>query len=263
MFYKIRRIAPLVASWMTRGVFGREKAADYTRFAELGLFDLSPFHLSRHPDDFFDHGRHPEFSKLYGKYCYENVTNNAGDAARLWALILNIKDVLERGVQGDFAELGVWRGNTAVVLAHYGRGRNIYLFDTFEGFDARDLTGMDAGQQPRFSDTSLELVRRTIADEHDVCDYVKGRFPDTLANEHREARYAVVNIDCDLQEPTAVALAFFYPRLNPGGVMFVHDYGNAFWPGVRAAVDAFCAEQGLYPVLMSDKSGSVVFRKPS
>ena len=44
------------------------------------------------------------------------------------------------------------------------------------------------------------------------------------------------------------------------GVLVAHDY-NA-WLGARTAVDRFCAEHGLVPLPMPDKSGSAVLLKP-
>ena len=94
------------------------------------------------------------------------------------ALILNIKQVLDEGIAGDLAELGVFRGNSAAVLAHYARksGKNASLFDTFEGFDSRDLVGVDESRRVTFADTSLDEVRNLVGDE--AVRFVLGRFPD-------------------------------------------------------------------------------------
>jgi Macrocin-O-methyltransferase (TylF) len=44
-------------------------------------------------------------------------------------------------VAGSIAELGVYKGTTAKLLHELLPGRTLWLFDTFEGFDARDLPG--------------------------------------------------------------------------------------------------------------------------
>jgi hypothetical protein len=262
MLYKIRTLLGVAAARRrARGAASPEAVQACTRFVELHLFDGMPVHAAYHPDDYVTHRRHGEFAALQQRFLAHNRANNAGDLGRLWALVLNIKDVVERGIPGDFAELGVWRGNTAAVLAHYAAGRNVYLFDTFTGFDRRDLVGVDARQAAQFADTSLDLVRQNVADPSGGCRYVQGRFPGSLGPEHLAARYAVVSLDCDLHEPMAAALDVFYPRLTEGGIMFIHDYANHYWPGIRAAVDAFCRPRGLYPVLLPDKSGSAVLRK--
>jgi hypothetical protein len=177
--------------------------------------------------------------------------------------MLNIKQVLGEGTEGDFAELGVWRGNTAAVLAHYAgiNNRRVFLFDTFEGFQKNDLIGVDADKQLEFGNTSEDLVKGVIGAESRRCSFVKGHFPGTISQEHRQAKYAVVNLDCDLYEPMKAGLEFFYPRLSKGGLLVLHDYSSLFWEGARKAIDEFCRQSGELPVLLPDKSGSVFIRK--
>jgi hypothetical protein len=153
--------------------------------------------------------------------------DNGGDLPRLIAFMLNIEQVLKERVPGDFAELGVWRGNTAAVLAHYATagGRKTILFDTFSGFDTRDLTGIDADQGMYFWDTSVALVEGVVGCVGSV-EYVKGYFPDTISDGHCERRYAVVSLDCDLYAPMKAGLEFFYPRMSKGALFLLHDYSG-------------------------------------
>ena len=134
--------------------------------------------------------------------------------------------IRKEGLEGDIAELGVYRGNTAIVLATAARrlGRTLYLLDTFEGFPERDLTGIDADKPMGFGDTSLESVRARVGDDH--VRFIKGYFPDTAADLAVDARYCLVHIDCDLYAPAKSALSYFYPRLVPGGFLVVHDYSS-------------------------------------
>jgi hypothetical protein len=99
------------------------------------------FYMAYRPDWDVEFLRYPEMERLSHKWILNNVENNAGDLPRFYALILNVRRILEDNVQGDMAELGVYRGNSAAVLAHYARaaGKTLLLFDTFTGFDRRDL----------------------------------------------------------------------------------------------------------------------------
>jgi len=214
------------------------------------------------PDSVRFFNAHPELAELHGRFARLNRVNNGPDIARLWAFVLNIKQVLGEGVPGDFAELGVWRGNTAAVLAHYARahGRQVLLFDTFTGFSADDLKGIDADKPMEFADTSIEEVLRTIGDAS-CCEFVPGYFPQSLTSEHRSRRFAVVSLDCDLHDPMRAGLEFFYPRLSIGGLLLLHDYSSGHWDGCRLAIDAFCAASGERPVLIPDKSGSAFIRR--
>jgi hypothetical protein len=225
------------------------------------LHSRSRLYAAHRPDWDFDFDTLPELRSLSDHWVSNNVENNAGDLPRLYALLLNINQVMADGVPGDIAELGVYRGNSAAVLALYGRrhGRSVFLFDTYEGFEARDLTGVDAGQSAAFGDTSLDLVRRNVGD--DAVVYVKGYFPDTVTEDIARRHYAVVHLDCDLYAPIKAGLDFFYDRLSPGGIMIIHDYANPCWDGPKRAVDEFLPRIAETLVLIPDKSGTAILRK--
>ena len=187
--------------------------------------------------------------------------NNAGDLPRFYALIFNIKQVLDDNVIGDMAELGVYRGNSAAFLAYYARiyRRCVFLFDAFEGFDHRDLVGVDESKAIEFADTSLDHVRDLVG-EQDV-RFVQGRFPQSIPPDLYASRFCLAHIDCDLYEPAKAGLEFFYPRLSPGGLLIVHDYANSYWGGIKRAVDEYCREIPERPLIFGDKSGTVMIRK--
>jgi O-methyltransferase len=69
-------------------------------------------------------------------------------------------------------------------------------------------------------------------------------------------------IDVDLYTPTLAALEFFYPRLVPGGYVFVHDYNSpeSEW-GVSRAVNLFMRDKPEPVVEIPDKFGTVIFRR--
>jgi hypothetical protein len=162
---------------------------------------------------------------------------------------------------GDVAELGVYKGHTAALLASIARrlGTTAYLLDTFEGFHADDLIGIDANKDPEFADTSLDAVRTFVGEDN--VRYVKGRFPGSASQMSEDARFCVVHIDCDLYEPISAGLQYFYPRLIPGGFLIVHDYSSLCWDGAERAVDEFFADKPECLVPLTDSAGSVVIRK--
>ena len=219
-------------------------------------------YLAHQPDSHVGFDAHPEFNELFVKFTRHNSRNNGGDIPRLWALALNCKQILAENIEGDFAELGVWRGNTAALLAHYAAlsSRQVFLFDTFEGFDNQDLKGIDADKGKSFANTSIDLVKATVGhQEH--CQYIKGHFPLSVDETLRKRRYAIVSLDCDLYAPMKAGLEFFYPSMSRGGIFFLHDYSSQHWNGAKLAIDEFCQEAGEYVVLMPDKSGSAFLRK--
>ena len=179
----------------------------------------------------------------------------AWDNVRRDMLVLLMRSVLIRQIDGDFAELGVYRGITARLIHHYAPDRRLHLFDTFSGFDRREIE--DASHAGLFSDTSVAAVMRKIAPRNENIVVHAGRFPETAAQ--ASGKFAFVHLDADLFDPISAGLHFFYPRVSIGGMIVVHDY-NA-WPGARRAVDQFFASRPEVPVAMPDRSGSAVIVK--
>src|SRR5258708_341301 len=84
------------------------------------------------------------------------------DYVRLSTLELISHEIHKRNLKGNVAELGVYKGKFAKYINKYFPERSLYLFDTFEGFDNRDVMSeqqqnFSMGEQD-FSNTSIESV---------------------------------------------------------------------------------------------------------
>ena len=140
------------------------------------------------------------------------------------------------------AEGGVFQGMFAREINNYFPGRKLYLFDTFEGFDKKDVdlevsNGFSDVKEHYYSETSEEIVLNKLPHkEHAVIK--KGYFPETSAGLENE-RFLFVNLDFDLYTPILAGLRFFYPRMVSGGVILVHDYFTEYYHGVRKALADF------------------------
>jgi O-methyltransferase len=199
------------------------------------------------------------------------LEKNYSDKVRFFNWWFQVERLKRDGVPGDFAELGVYKGESAKILHRMDPSRSFHLFDTFEGFRAEDLSG-ETGEAAtyttrNFADTSLELARRTIGGNDNVI-FHPGWFPSSAPslspspNWGRDGvgAYALVNLDADLYAPTSAALEYFYPLLSPGGVIIIHDY-NYKWPGIKKAVDEFVKKISGTMVMVPDMEGSVMILK--
>jgi hypothetical protein len=203
--------------------------------------------------------------------------------ARLQALIEAVRYCVRRGLDGAFAECGVWRGGSVLAmlltLEELGSAdREIYLYDTFEGMTApteRDVSRLSApaveewersGGRPYAELFDPELVSEdavrnillaTGYPEH-LLRLVRGPVEMTLPGQAPE-RLALLRLDTDWYESTRHELEHLYPRLIEGGVLIVDDYGH--WEGCRRAVDEYFAETA-QPVLLNriDYTGRIAVK---
>jgi len=178
------------------------------------------------------------------------------DPVRLATIALAISQIKKNNIDGSFAEVGIWRGDTSRFIHLLAPERILYLFDTFEGFPSEDLERDD----DRFRDTSEEIVKKTIRDLSNIV-IRKGYFPDTAKDLESEA-FAFVLLDLDLYKPTRAGLELFYPRMKSGGYIFVHDYNSpeSNW-AVSRAVNEFMRDIPEKLVEIPDLWGSIVIRK--
>jgi O-methyltransferase len=237
------------------------------------IFSGLPYYLQSQMDicDFArDH--EPSFVDGNGGFFVKNdpverkiINLDPWDNTRRDILILLLRTIIFNKIEGELAELGVYRGLTAKLIHHYVPDRKLHLFDTFTGFDKRDVsvemnvTQWDVNEDD-FSDTSLEKVQKYIAPLNNNTEFHQGYFPESIPKTFGEKRFAFVHLDADMYSPIIQGLEFFYKRLSPGGIIVVHDY-NA-WLGARKAVDDFCVDLPIYPMPLPDKSGSALINKP-
>lgn len=188
---------------------------------------------------------------------------------RLYALIQAARYVSAASVPGDIVECGVWRGGSMLAAARTllesdEAGRELYLFDTFEGMSApteRDVApdGSTAEALLRASNRDDPTSAWCYATQDDVAatmarsgypahrtHLVKGKVEDTIPG-RAPARIAILRLDTDWYESTRHELEHLYPRLSPGGVLIVDDYGH--WAGCRQAVDEYFIARGEHVLL--------------
>jgi len=157
-------------------------------------------------------------------------------------------------IEGAVAEVGVFQGDFAKEINRVFKNRRIYLFDTFTGFDDQDTKSEKSYIKERFthySRTSEELVLSKLPNP-DKAVIRKGYFPETVQPDDKNERYCFVSLDADLYNPTISGLSFFYPRLASGGVIFIRDYWDINFEGVKKAVEEFVCKQGASLVPIGD-----------
>lgn len=202
---------------------------------------------------------------------------------RIWVLMQAVRYVERLGLKGDFVECGVWRGGSvmtmaAVLMESPPLTRHLWLYDTYSGMTeptASDIAA-DSGKtaQQMLAETpvgdgdniwcvaSLDDVRANMASTgfpDDLTHYVQGPVEQTLYRECPSG-VALMRLDTDWYESTKVSLEVLYPRLVPGGVCILDDYGH--WQGARKAVDEFFHQRADAPLMMPIDFSGRIFIKP-
>ena len=189
------------------------------------------------------------------------------DYIRAKTLELVAEEIRKNNIEGETAELGVFQGDFSQLINMMFPDKKLYLFDTFESFDLDEF--QEELKLGRCSDNFLTTFKNTTEDYvlsimpyPDKCVVKKGLFPDTVDGLDDET-FAFGSTDVDFEKSILEGLRYFYPRLNKGGAIFVHDYNNRFLEGVKSAVAAYENEIGnkMMKVPLADEGGTLVIIK--
>jgi O-methyltransferase len=225
-------------------------------------FSYSPATGRHYPVDFTQ-----EWIETIEQIAPYTMTNPERAAAVCWAT----EYLVAAGVAGSFVECGVWRGGSSMAAALTlkrldAADRDLYLFDTYAGMTRPTEADVDYAGIPVLRDwpapeddhgvgaVALGEVQRNFAttgypSEH--LHYVVGDVLETIPGQAPE-QIALLRLDTDWYESTKHELVHLYPRLVPGGVLIIDDYGHL--EGSRQAADEYFAD---HPLLLArtDYSG--------
>jgi hypothetical protein len=204
----------------------------------------------------------PEVAALYAAVEPYTLTG----PERIGALRDAVRHVVAADIPGAFVECGVWRGGSMLAVAHTlvelgATNRDLYLFDTFtempppDDVDA-DILGRSGAELlavtstlPEFdiwpSARVVDVVARSghpVSRIHPVEGLVEETIPDAAPDE-----IALLRLDTDWYASTKHELEHLLPRVSPGGICIIDDYGE--FVGAKRAVDEHLAALGV-PVLL-------------
>ncbi len=190
---------------------------------------------------------------------------------RLDNLEFCVRDVIKNNVEGDFIELGVWRGGATILMRALLKvmnitDRSVWVADSFEGLPRPDekTYPVDKGDQHHtYTELaiSLEQVKNNF-EKYGLLDeqvkFLKGWFKDTLPTAPIK-KLAVLRLDGDMYGSTMDGLVNLYPKLSVGGYVIIDDWGAV--PGCKRAVQDFRNKHNIKEEIRQIDWGGVFWRK--
>ena len=155
-------------------------------------------------------------------------------------------------IKGDYAEVGVYKGGSAKVIAQINGNKKLHLFDTFVGLPSISSQDKYFGKGEYVS--PLPYAKRLLLGYNKIYFY-PGLLPKTTTR-LKALNFAFVHLDVDLYKSTKDALGYFYPKMSVGGMILSHDYPSSV--GVRKAFDEFFNDKVEIVLKLSGNQGLVV-----
>jgi O-methyltransferase len=199
---------------------------------------------------------------------------------KLNALIFAVRYVVRHDIPGDIVECGVWRGGSMMTIAKTlqsvdAADRRLHLYDTYEGMTeptehdrrhdgrmAADMLAVTGRDGHVWAAASLEDVQQGMRETgypEGLITYYKGPVEQTIP-ENAPEQISILRLDTDWYESTRHELEHLFPRLVPGGVLLLDDYG--WWEGCRKAVEEFLADTKIPMLLMRMDEGRIGIKPP-
>lgn len=177
--------------------------------------------------------------------------------APLWAVAQT------RNIEGDYVELGVFKGHTTLFLAEYYGfetwPKRWFLYDTFAGIpDDQMNQGWEPLNQRTYVGTySYEEVAERFTGYPNI-EVIQGRAPEILEGSCPE-KIAFLHLDLNSAVAEIAALEFVIERIVPGGVIVFDDYCWDISREQYRAEKAWFAARGL--VILEMPTGQGLFIK--
>jgi hypothetical protein len=149
--------------------------------------------------------------------------------------ILNkYKDI--EAIDGDVVECGVWRGGFSIFLSYIFGDKNIWVCDSYEGFQPLETAKYQYGQErhtPNYTHNSIGPLAISLEEvqnyfkiyglgEEKRIKFLKGFVKDTLPNSGIK-KISLLRIDVDAYSATLETLEELYDKVQPGGYIIFDD----------------------------------------
>jgi hypothetical protein len=173
-------------------------------------------------------------------------------------------------ITAAIVECGTWRGGmSAGLIEIFGHQRTYHFFDSFEGLPAaQQIDGASAinWQQdvasPRYFNNctaSEHEFRQTIGKTGVLVSQIhihRGLF-DTTVPVTDTGPIALLRLDGDWYASTMCCLEALFPKVAPGGIVIIDDYGT--WDGCTRAVHDYLSAQSRPEAIQRFGASAVAF----
>jgi O-methyltransferase len=136
-------------------------------------------------------------------------------------------------LDGDMAELGVYKGGTAYTISQANPHKCLHLFDNFVGGLPHDDIPEGHHKKGEFACSMDEVETALGSASYWIHD---GYFPDTTKDCPHDQQFCFVHLDADLYQSTKDGIEYFWPRLVKDGIICFDDFLWPHCPGVAKAI---------------------------
>jgi hypothetical protein len=168
-------------------------------------------------------------------------------------------------LDGDFVECGVNTGIISLAICEYlgfnDLNKTFWLFDTYQGIPEEQISPAEKAlgrgkENPDYYPPCYEIAKKNFA-PYPRAKLVKGRVPEILTSVVID-KVAYLSLDMNIAAPERAAIEYFWPKLVPGAVIVMDDYGWAPYRAQKTALDEFARSQGVEIMALPTGQGFLI-----
>lgn len=215
--------------------------------------------------DFIDN---PKFASAYKQainsgHRFANANENLKVEWRVNTALWAAQQVCN--LEGDFVECGVNTGILSIAICNYINfnqiDKSFYLFDTYSGIPEDQVSYVESTanlkKKNEVYDECYEITRKNFS-LWPRAHLIRGIVPASLESVIVE-KVCYLSLDMNVVEPEMAALKYFWPKLVPGAVVLLDDYGWITCEQQKLAFDCFALEVGV-PILFLPTGQGIIIK---
>ena len=170
--------------------------------------------------------------------------NTAEEKSIIWrTYILLYFCKIATNTQGDFMELGCYKGSTALQVVKKidfkNQNKSYYLYDLFSWNEGDEHTHHSGHDDPKMYENVLKKFSA-----FPFVNIIKGSIPESF-NKGIPDKIAFAHIDMNHPDPESKALEIILPKLSTGGIIIFDDYGWWGYSAQKLALDPIASKHNL------------------
>jgi hypothetical protein len=160
-------------------------------------------------------------------------------------ILKNLASVLD--LDGDVVELGCNVGVTSSYIKRFlteiKSNKELHVYDSFEGLPAKTAEDGATPCDKGASAVTVEMFKRTFVDAGVELPVINKGFFGDIADDKYPEKICFAFFDGDFYSSIMDSFKKCYNKMVSGGIILIHDYEYAPFPGVKKACDDFLADK--------------------
>ena len=186
-----------------------------------------------------------KFAKVFDEVVFNEVKDSERDRMQCIDRLVHMLHymLISESLDGDVVEMGVYDGGTAMLMSLLTI-KDVYLYDSFQGFPAEDTKGKESnGFVPfKFAITEDSVLKKYLKYDIKKPIIIRSYF-DKLTHKDFPKKIAFAHLDSDIYQSMYDSLKLVYPLVSSGGFILIDDYLTSKWEGTTKAVTEFLSDK--------------------